>query len=104
MHYVRRFKETKFGYGLAYEHIFDDHKHSTYGVVFSYSPVDGLSFITSPGITTEAANPDVAFAVHIEATYEFELGENIHLGPAIEFAYDPEDIHLSLGLHLGFGF
>lgn len=43
------------------------------------------------------------FTFHIESTYEFEF-KNIHLGPAIEFAYDPEDFHISLGLHIGYGF
>jgi len=28
----------------------------------------------------------------------------IIIGPSSEFAYDPEDIHLSLGLHIGYGF
>jgi hypothetical protein len=39
----------------------------------------------------------------IETAYEFEI-KNFHVGPAFEFAYDPEDFHISLGLHCGFGF
>ena len=34
---------------------------------------------------------------------EFEFN-NFHIGPVLEFAYDPEDYHISLGLHIGFGF
>ena len=32
------------------------------------------------------------------------LIKNIHIGPALEFAYEPEDFHISLGIHLGYGF
>ena len=35
--------------------------------------------------------------------HEFEI-KNIHIGPALEFAYEPEDFHISLGIHLGYGF
>lgn len=41
--------------------------------------------------------------MHFEISYEFEFA-NFHIGPAMELAYDPEDFHLSLGLHLGYGF
>jgi hypothetical protein len=43
------------------------------------------------------------FALHAKTAYEFEL-KNFHLGPALEFAYDPKDFHVSLGLHVGIGF
>lgn len=43
------------------------------------------------------------FALHLEASYEFEIGD-LHIGPVIEYAYDTEDQHLSLGLHVGIGF
>ncbi|MEO5907479.1 MAG: hypothetical protein ABIQ11_12180 [Saprospiraceae bacterium] len=46
---------------------------------------------------------EVAFALHAETAYEFELS-NFHLGPVLESAYDPEDFHISLGLHTGIGF
>jgi len=102
-HYLYSLEHTKFALGLGYERIFDEHKHSTYSLVFGYRPAERLSLIASPGITYEQAEPGGAFSLHLEASYEYEIG-NIHIGPVFEVAYDPEDIHLSLGLHLGFGF
>jgi len=62
-----------------------------------------LTFNISPGLTTEDKNSDLNFALHLESAYEFEIND-FHIGPAFEIAYDPEDIHISLGLHVGYGF
>ena len=103
-HAVHFVNNSKFGIGLGYEHIFDDHRHTTIGFVAAYRPFERLTLNLAPGVTFEADHKDeLNFAVHAEAAYEFEIG-NFHLGPAAEIAYDPEDIHLSLGLHIGFGF
>ena len=103
IHYIRKITHSKFGIGLGYERIFDEHKHSTIGLVVSYSPIEKLSLNISPGITFEGDASAVNFALHLETSYEFELND-FHLGPVLEFATDPEDIHLSLGLHIGYGF
>jgi len=100
-HYVRNI--SKFGIGLGYERIFDEHKHNTFGLVGTYRPIEKLSFNVSPGLTVEDKSSEVNFALHLETAYEFEV-MNFHIGPAFEFAYDPEDYHLSLGLHIGYGF
>lgn len=103
-HYVRNIHESKFGYGIGYERITGEHKHNTIGLVGSYRPIEDLSVNLSPGITFESHGGETAsFALHFELTYEFEL-HDFHVGPAFEVAYDPEDIHLSLGLHIGYGF
>lgn len=101
-HYVRNIPKTKFGFGLGYERIFDEHKHNTFGLVGTYRPIENLSFNVSPGLTFED-NKTTNFALHLESSYEFEI-RNFHIGPAFEFAYDPEDYHISLGLHIGYGF
>lgn len=104
IHLLRTISDSPFSLGLGYERIFDEHKHTTIGIVGSYIPVDGLSFNVSPGITFEGAQGSkINFALHLETAYEFEIN-NFHLGPVLEFAYDPEDYHLSAGLHLGYGF
>lgn len=103
IHYIRRLGHSKFGLGVGYERIFDFHKHNTFGLVASYRPILGLSFNASPGFSFEDNNPGIIFALHLETAYEFEI-KNFHIGPAFEFAYDPEDMHISLGLHVGYGF
>ncbi len=103
MHYVYSIPKTKFGIGAAYERILADPKHHTFGLVTSYRPIEQLSLTLSPGITFEDNDPAPFFSLHTEMSYEFELGD-FHIGPAFEFAYDPNDYHISLGLHVGYGF
>ncbi len=103
IHYTRNIPNTKFGIGISFERIVLAPKHNTFGLVFAYRPIERLSFTLSPGITFEDNNSDSLFAMHIETAYEFDLG-SFHIGPAFEFAYDPNDYHLSLGIHVGYGF
>jgi hypothetical protein len=104
LHYLRAFEGSPFGAGLGYEQIFDEHGHKTLGIIGSYRPASHLYFQLSPGITF--LGPDAStrlFALHLETTYEIELG-HWHLGPALGFAYNREGYHVSLGLHLAYGF
>ncbi len=103
LHIVRTISDTKFGIGLSYEQIFDEHKHKTYGLLTTYRPIQNLSFGLSPGLAFEANSQNPKLAFHFETIYEFEL-KYFHVGPAFEIALDREDIHLSLGIHFGFGF
>jgi hypothetical protein len=102
-HYIRSLKETKFGIGIGYERIFDEHNHNTIGVILSYAPLEHLGMSLSPGITFNDNASELNFGIHLETLYEFEIGI-FHIGPVAEFAYAIEDYHVSLGLHFGFGF
>jgi len=103
LHYTHNVAESRFGVGLAYEHIFDEHKHNFFGIEGSFRPVHPWSLSVTPGITYEGKDFDEKqFALHFETAYEFEIS-HFHLGPAFEFAYHSEDFHLSLGVHIGFG-
>ena len=103
MHYVRNITKSKLGLGLGYERIFDEHRHNTIGLVAAYRPIENLSVNVSPGLSFEDGDQELSFALHLETSYEFEI-KNFHIGPAIEFAHDPKDIHISIGVHIGYGF
>lgn len=104
-HYVRNIGKSPFGIGVGYERIFDEHQHQTIGVVGSYR-FYGWVFNVAPGVTFEKeedVDTELLFAIHLEATYEWDFG-NFHVGPVAEVAYDPEDVHMALGIHVGYGF
>lgn len=104
IHYIRNINNSKFGLGLGFERIFDKHKHNTFGLVGTYLLTDKLTLNISPGIMLEDENlKKPNFAMHLETAYEFEI-KNICIGPVFETAFDSEDIHVSLGLHLGIDF
>lgn len=103
VHYSHSIPKTKFGVGLGYERIFGEHKHNTFGIVGTYRPIERLNINISPGFTVEDNSSQLSFALHVETSYEFEI-KNFHIGPALEFAYDPEDYHISFGVHVGIGF
>lgn len=104
LHYVYYFPHTKFGLGLGYERVLDEHKHNFIGIAGNYRPIPELTLNLSPGIAFEGEHKDEKeFAIHFETVYEFELGA-FHLGPVVEFAWHPEDIHIGFGIHLGLGF
>jgi len=101
LHYIHRLPETKFGIGLGYERIFDKHRHQTIGLVGNFSPFDRLNLAIAPGVAFEK-DGEKHFTTHLETSYDFDV-HGFHLGPAFEIAIDREDIHLSLGLHVGIG-
>lgn len=104
LHYIYNIPKSRFGLGLGYERIFDEHQHNTIGLEGTYRPVENLSLSLSPGVAFEENSlSNSMFALHFESAYEFEL-KYMHLGPVVEVAYDKEDVHISIGLHIGVGF
>lgn len=103
LHYIRMINHSKWGIGLGFEKIFDDHSHNIAGVIVSYRPIPPISFSIAPGVNVNNQLKNPEFAIHGEVAYEFEIG-NIHIGPVLDIARDHEDVHFSLGLHLGIGF
>jgi hypothetical protein len=104
IHYLYNLPHTKFGLGVGYEKIFDEHRHNSFVLTFSYRLVDKLNFSISPGFASENNEfRKSVFAVHLETSYEIEFND-FHLGPVLEIAADKEDYHMSMGLHIGIGF
>lgn len=103
LHYTRAIAETNYGLGLCYERTFGSHGHNTAGVVAAWMPVHQLDISLSPSLSFEDDHPKAQFALHFDSSYDFEVGL-FHVGPAFELAYDPEDWHVSLGLHIGYAF
>jgi hypothetical protein len=103
MHYVRSIAETKYGVGLCYERTFGSHGHNTAGLVAAWMPVERLNLSLSPSLSFEDDHPKAQFALHFDSSYDYELG-CFHVGPGFELAYDPEDWHISIGLHVGYAF
>ncbi len=97
--YLFHIKNLNLGTGLGFEAILDRHTHYAANINFTYLPIHALSITAAPGLVF--TENETAFSVHFETDYAFEL-DKIHLGPTIEVAVAKEDIHLMLGLHLGF--
>lgn len=102
LHYTRKLIGD-LGLGVGYEKIFDDHSHNTFGLIANYRVKDNLSFAISPGISYSKGERKGKFAMHFESAYEFQI-RDFHLGPSIEYSFDSDEQHLSIGLHVGYGF
>jgi hypothetical protein len=104
IHYLRFFEQSRFGMGIGYEQILDEHRHRSLTIVGAFRPTSPLVLSLAPGIlfgTQEV--PGIRFALHTEAVYEFEINR-FHLGPALEFATTFDEFHIGIGLHVAFAF
>jgi len=103
-HYLYNIPHSKFGMGVGYERISDDHDHQIIGIVANYQPIEHVNLSLSPGVLFSGQNQSsIKFAIHAEASYEFEI-KNFHLGPVAGVAFSPGDQHIGFGIHLGYGF
>ncbi|MEE4197844.1 MAG: hypothetical protein V2I54_09375 [Bacteroidales bacterium] len=97
-------ENRRYGFGLGYERIFDEHQHNAINIIFHYRPGNHLVLNLAPGIVwLSSQNKPVKPAMHIEGLYEFDFGR-FHLGPILGIGFNPEDFHASLGVHLALGF
>jgi hypothetical protein len=104
LHFIANLGRSRWGLGLGAERIFDEHGHTTISLLPQFRIIDPWTVILGPGITISDDDPsDVQPSVHLETAYEFMLG-HFHAGPSIEVALDPHSVHLTAGLHVGFGF
>lgn len=94
-----------FGLGAGVEVIFSEHRHYNPMIALGFFPWKKLAITFSPGIlfAREEGETHRHFSFHIEATYEFEVG-NFEIGPALGYSIAGEDRHVTLGVHIGTGF
>lgn len=90
------------GAGLGYEWIASEHRHHSLYALMHFHPIHPLDINIGPGFTfPDEENPDYRFKVHAEVAAVFPLGERFHLGPSLDLGWGMDDLHLSLGVHLG---
>jgi hypothetical protein len=102
-HYTRRIADSDYGLGVCAERTFGSHGHYTAGIMGTWMPGERLNLSISPSLSFENFHSKADFGMHFDVSYEYDIGR-FHVGPDFEAAYDPEDVHLSLGLHVGYGF
>ena len=74
LHLIHRLENTKLGFGIGYERVFDEHGHNMFGLVASYYPIKEWSISFTPGFMFEDDAPsELHFALHLETLYEFHL-------------------------------
>jgi len=104
VHLLRFFEDSRFGAGLGYEQIFDEHRHRSLTMIGAFRLSHPLVLTLGPGILFgNEENPGNRFTVHAELVYEFEIG-HFHLGPALDFATTFDEYHIGAGLHVAFAF
>jgi len=106
LHLLRQFGAHKrWGMGLGYEVILDEHWHNGLNMLFNYRPVHFISILAGPGmvLAKHDGKTEVKPALHTEAVFEFNVG-GLHMGPMIGFGTDREESHFSVGIHIGIGF
>ena len=95
--------ENRFGVGLGFETLFDEHKHINISIPVNYNTGVGLVFTVSPGILWKNESVwERGPSIHMEALYEF-MFEHFHIGPMFEIAMAKSDIHIMLGIHFAIG-
>lgn len=106
LHFLRQIGEQRnWGVGVGFETLIKDNLHNSVNFLVNYHLFHFVSLNAGPGLVFEKLNDktEIAPAFHTEAVFEFDLNE-IHIGPMVGFGFDKEDSHISLGIHLGFGF
>lgn len=109
LHAMRRLGDEGFvrffGVGLGFEVIFSDHRHYAIMGTLGIFPWKKFVLTFSPGLlmVKEDGENRRLFSFHSEIMYEFAVG-GFEMGPALGFATAGEDIHFTIGIHIGKGF
>jgi hypothetical protein len=104
-HYIKGIGlNNKFGAGISFETILDDHEHHSFSLISLYRFDFGITVAYAAGILRVVEDePEYQFSQHIELAYEIPFGE-LHIGPQIDIGIEEEGIHYMFGVHLGIDF
>jgi hypothetical protein len=105
LHFIRQLgHENRWGLGLGYEAIADEHWHNGVNLLLNYRPLKFVSLITGPGLVFSSHDGEFEAlpAFHTEMVFEFNV-RGLHVGPMIGYGLDKEDSHFSVGVHIGIG-
>ena len=91
------------GIGPGYELIVGEHIHHTVSGLFHFHPLHPLDINVGPGLVFPDEETDrFRFKLHLELAAVFEMGEHFHLGPSLDAGIGKDDLHLTLGIHIGY--
>ena len=105
VHFIRQLgSQNRWGLGLGFEGILDEHSHNGLNLLVNYKPLKQLSINAGPGIifSEHDGEREISPGFHTEIIYEINLGK-LHLGPMAGFGIDKEASHFSVGVHVGIG-
>lgn len=99
-----RMLNPDFGIGAGYEGAFFHDYHQAVTLFGEFIIADLITIDLGPGIIfPNEEHPNFSLVAHIEASAAFDIGK-IHIGPMVGYGIGLEDIHYSLGVHLGWHF
>jgi hypothetical protein len=105
VHFIRQLgNQNRWGLGLGYEGILDEHFHNGLNLLVNYHLLEHLSINAGPGIIFSGhdGEREISPGFHTEIIYEINLGK-LHVGPMAGFGIDKEETHFSVGVHVGLG-
>ena len=90
------------GVGGVADYVAGDLASFLFGVGAFIHPIDHLVVVVAPAV--ELADGEGRFALRVGGSYEFELGKNFTLGPALYVdIIEGGDVALVMGADLGYG-
>lgn len=106
LHVLKSLENVKgLNVGIGFEAIFAEHLHFSTSLAAKYMFWDNFGILLAPGVqfVNHQDEWESSLNAHFELIYELELGK-YHIGPAVGYSVSKEDMHASVGLHVGYSF